>query len=102
MNALSTAFSNDVLVEAAKMVMNDTRPTPIMSAVAVAAVRFGLRMAFSRARCPAMPRARGSGQPIKRLIGSDTVRPRTDTPKKTMMADPPMMARAFDGDPSRP
>ena len=53
------------------MVMNPTRPTPIISADALAAVRFGLRMAFSRASVPVTPRSRGSGAPITRLSGSD-------------------------------
>ena len=83
MNASSTVLLNDALVEAAKMVMNVTSPTPIISADAVAAVRLGLRMAFSRASWPEMPRRRGSGSPMTRLSGRATVRPSADTPKNT-------------------
>ena len=72
---LSIALLIDAFVEATKMVMKPTRPTPIINAEALAAVRFGLRMAFSRASSPVMPRSRGSGAPITRLSGSDTVRP---------------------------
>ena len=43
------------------MVMKPTRATPIISAAAVAEVRLGLRMAFSRASVPDMPLTRGSG-----------------------------------------
>ena len=45
----------DALVELARIVMNPTRATPIISAEAVAAVRRGLRLAFSRARWPVAP-----------------------------------------------
>ena len=44
--------------------MKPTRATPIISAAAVAEVRFGLRMAFSRASVPVMPFRRGSGAPM--------------------------------------
>ena len=47
---MSTAAAIDALVEAARIVMKPTRATPIISADAVAAVRLGLRMAFSRAQ----------------------------------------------------
>ena len=49
-------------------------------------MRLGLRMAFSLASLPGMPRRRGSGAPTTRLSGSDTVRPSTDTPKNTSSA----------------
>ena len=45
----SMAELTDAVLEAARMVMNPTRPTPIISADALAAVRLGLRMAFWRA-----------------------------------------------------
>jgi hypothetical protein len=38
--------ATEVLSDAAKMVIKPTRPTPIMSAAAVRAVRAGLRIAF--------------------------------------------------------
>ena len=86
---LSIASLIDAFVDATKMVMKPTRPTPIISADALAAVRFGLRIAFSRASSPVMPRVRGSGAPITRLSGSETVRPRIDTPKNTSRAPAP-------------
>ena len=57
--ALSIDVAIDVLAEAANTVMKATSATPIISADAVAAVRRGLRVAFSRASVPAMPRKRG-------------------------------------------
>ena len=47
----------DARADAANTVMNATSATPIISADAVAAVRRGLRVAFSRASVPAMPRS---------------------------------------------
>jgi hypothetical protein len=84
-----TAELIDAVVEEARMVMKLTRPTPIISAEALAAVRLGLRMAFSRASLPAMPRNHGSGAPTARLSGSDTVRPSTDTAKNTSSTPAP-------------
>ena len=74
------------------MVMKETRPTPIISAEALAAVRFGFRMAFCRASCPVTPRSQGSGAPTARLSGSEIVRPSTDTPKNTRSAPAPTIA----------
>jgi hypothetical protein len=79
------------------MVMKPTSPTPIISAEALDAVRLGLRMAFSRASAPAVPRRRGSGAPSALLNGSDTVRPRADTPKNTSSTPRPTTARALAG-----
>src|SRR5262249_14788116 len=42
----SIAELTDAVLEDARMVMNPTSPTPIISAEALAAVRLGLRMAF--------------------------------------------------------
>ena len=52
------------MADAAKIVMKPTSATPIMSAAAVAAVRRGLRIAFSRASVPVMPLIFGSGAPM--------------------------------------
>ena len=79
----------DAVVDEARIVMNPTTPTPIMSADALAAVRLGLRMAFALASLPGMPRRRGSGAPTARLSGSETVRPSTDTAKNTSSAPAP-------------
>ena len=84
------------------MLMKVTMPTQIISADAAAAVRLGLRMAFCRAMVPATPRRRGSGAPSTRLIGSDTVRPRMATPKKTRTAPAPANSTGLDGCASRP
>ncbi len=65
------------------MVMKLTNATPIISAAAVDDVRFGLRIAFSRASVPAMPLTRGSGHPIILLIGRATTGPRIATPTNT-------------------
>ena len=52
--------------------MKPTRPTPIISAAAVAAVRFGLRIAFSRASAPVdAPQPRQRASRCTRLSGSD-------------------------------
>ncbi len=85
----SIAELTDAVLEEARMVMNPTRPTPIISADALAAVRLGFRIAFWRASFPVTPRSRGSGAPTVRLSGSDTVRPSTDTPKNTSSAPAP-------------
>ncbi len=92
----------DAVVEEAKMVMKATRPTPIISAEALAAVRLGLRMVFSRARVPVTPLTRGSGAPIARDSGSEIVRPSTDTAKKTSKIPTPVIMKALAGWPNRP
>ncbi len=94
--------STDAFTDEAKMVMNATRPTPIMSADAVAAVRFGFRLAFSPASSPVMPRSRDNGQPITRLSGRATVRPRTDTPKNVSRAPRPTTGSALSTSPNSP
>src|SRR5918996_894469 len=58
----------DALAEAPKTATNTTRPRPIISADAVAAVRRGLRIAFSRASLPGTPSAR-TGTPIVAATG---------------------------------
>lgn len=101
-NPSSTAASSEARVEAASIAMNPTRPTPIINADAVAAVRFGLRIAFSRASSPEMPRTSGNGAPMNRLSGSATVRPSTDTPKKTSSAPSPTGGSGLSAPPNRP
>jgi hypothetical protein len=44
-----------------------------MSAEAVAAVRRGLRVAFSRASCPVLPASRGMGAPTTRMNGRASI-----------------------------
>jgi hypothetical protein len=67
--ARSTDRSIDPRKPAAKIVTNVTSARPIMSAAAVAAVRPGLRVAFSRARRPGMPPKRCRGAPTTLAIG---------------------------------
>ena len=76
-NERSIDASTDRVVDEARIVMNPTRATPIISAAAVVAVRLGLRIAFSLARLPGTPRNRGNGAPITRLIGRAIVGPST-------------------------
>src|SRR5688572_21960484 len=51
------------------MVMKPTRATPIMRAEAVADVRLGLRLAFSRARRPVVPETAWMGAPSRCMSG---------------------------------
>ncbi len=71
---------------------NTISPTPIMRAEAVAEVRLGLRMAFSRARRPVTPNA-ASGVPSTRLTGPAKLGPSTATPTKIRKAPTPMWGR---------
>ncbi len=68
----STALTNEVLNPCAKTATNTTTPKPIMRAAAVAAVRAGLRVAFSRASRPLLPAKRAAGQPITLARGRTT------------------------------
>ena len=63
--------------------MSPTSPTPIISAAAVAEVRLGLRIAFSRAIDPVMPLILRIGAPRAALIGVAMIGPRMATPRKT-------------------
>ena len=92
---LSTVPRIEVEADAATMVMNPTSPTPIISAAAVAEVRLGLRMAFSRASRPEMPRTRGSGQARAPASGRATTGPSTATPRKVRAAPSPTRATAL-------
>ena len=66
-NPLSIASLIDAFVDETNIVKKPTRPTRIMRADALAAVR--LRIAFLRASSPVMPRTGGRGAPIARLRG---------------------------------
>jgi len=83
---LSMDFAIDDLVEAASTVIRAARPTPTISADAVADVRRGFRMAFSRAILPATPRRIGKGAPMTRANGRAITGPSTATPTKTTRA----------------
>ena len=84
----------DALIDAANTVNRVTTPTPIISAVAVPAVRRGLRIALRRASEPVIPRRRGRGAPITRLAGRATTGPNTDTP--TIVASAPSAPNPID------
>ena len=83
---LSNASMNEALRPATKTLMNTTRPTPIMSAAAVVAVRDVLRIAFSRPRRPEFPASFWSGQPSTRARGRITNRVSMPTPINTASA----------------
>ena len=77
---------NDSLSPAAKIAMKVTRPTPIIRAAAVAAVRAGLRVALARARWPVVPAAASMGAPMTRASGRTMKRASMATPRKTSTA----------------
>ena len=90
---LSMASTTDTLSDWAVTEMNPTRPTPIMSADAVVAVRLGLRMAFSRAIRLATPPKRAIGHPSSRAIGPAVTGPTTVNPMNTRKAPKPTSCR---------
>ncbi len=65
----STTAEIERWAEVANTLMKPTRATAIRRAEAVAAVRFGDRAPFSRARVPVMPFSRGRKAPIARDSG---------------------------------
>jgi hypothetical protein len=99
---LFTVPRMESVAEDQKMRMKATSPTPIISAAAVEAVRLGLRMAFSRASTPAMPRSLAMGQPITRATGRAITGPSTATPRNVNTAPPPTTASALSGLANRP
>ena len=76
----------DAFVEEARMVMKPTRATPIIRADAVAAVRRGLRRAFSVARWPVAPDTL-VGRPSTFMTGRAITGANTNIPK--MMSSTP-------------
>ena len=85
----SIVFAIDELMPAANTVTNTTSASPIISAAAVVAVRPGLRMAFSRARRPVMPRRRSIGRPVTEASGRTSRGEKSDTPNRISTAPPP-------------
>ena len=83
----------DARAEAPKTVMSPTSATPIISAAAVADVRFGFRFAFSSASSPVMPFRPRIGQPSTALTGRAMSGPSNATPRKTMNAPRPTDGR---------
>ena len=104
MNARSTAPSIEPRRPAAKIVTKATSATPIISAAAVAAVRAGLRIEFSRARRPLTPNSRSSGAPTSQASGRTSCGENSATPRNTATAPPPSVAAAPEPDapPNRP
>ena len=76
------------------MVMRPTRATPIMRADAVADVRFGLRLAFSRARRPVVPETAWTGAPSTCMSGRAMTGPSTNTPMIVATVPNPIRASA--------
>ena len=72
-----TVWSIVAFSEAPKTVNSETTATPIISALAVAAVRFGLRRALRRARAAGDAAQPGEGPPSTRTAASDATGPRT-------------------------
>ena len=64
-----------------------------MSAVAAAAVRRGLRMAFPRASSPGVPRQAASGRPMAPVTSLATTGPRATTPTVVSRAPRPTAVR---------
>ena len=79
----------DARAEAPNTMMRPTSATPIISAAAVADVRFGFRFAFSSASSPVMPFILRIGHPSTALIGRAMVGPSTAMPMKTTNAPNP-------------
>ena len=86
----SIALSIEPRTPAANTVTNETSASPIISAAAVAAVRPGLRTAFSRARRPGTPRSRSSGRPTRDAIGGTSSGLSMAAPRKTAPAPTPI------------
>ena len=77
-----------------------TSASPTMRADAVAAVRRGLRRAFSRESRPVVPQIRGSGRPMAATAGRLANGLSTATPRKTSSA--PMPTQRMPASASRP
>src|SRR5437763_8103393 len=92
---------DEALMDCAKIPTNATSPSPIINAAAVDAVRFGLRMAFSRPSLPDTPHRR-SGQPSTRATGRTINGLRTATPKNTVAAPRPANDAALEPPPRSP
>ena len=88
----ATALLIDAFADAANVMMKPTSATPIIRAAAVDAVRFGVRMAFSRPRAPLTPPNRAIGQPITRATGRASTGANTATAMKITAAPRPTSA----------
>jgi len=79
----------DAVMEAPSVAMAATRARPTMSADAVAAVRRGLRAAFSWLSRPVTPVMCGSGEPMARANPPDTNGASVATPMNVRAAPAP-------------
>ena len=84
---------NEAFIAGANTATKTTMARPIMSAAAVAAVRDGLRPAFSRARRPLTGASFSIGQPITRLTGRTMNLASIATATKSRSAPMPMKSR---------
>ncbi len=91
----ATVSSSVALMDAPKTVNSVTTATPIISAVAVAAVRRGLRAALRLASVPGTPRSRASGAPSVRTARVAATGPSTTVPASAASA--PAVVSATDG-----
>ena len=101
-SVLSIASSIEPRRPAAKTATNETSASPIISAAAVAAVRPGLRIAFSRASRPGTPRRRSSGRPTTEASGVTSRGLSRVTPMKTAAAPTPTQASPGSSAPNSP
>ena len=101
-NWLSMVWLTEAVADAAKIEKNAMRPTPIIRAAAVDAVRLGLRVAFCRASRPVTPLSRATGAPIRLLMGPAMTGPSTATPRNVTSAPPPTTAIPLSRLPNRP
>ena len=99
---LSIASSIDPRRPAANTATNETSASPIISAAAVEAVRAGLRIAFSRARRPGIPRSFSSGTPTSEARGVTSLGLSSATPSRTAAAPIPTQASAGERASKRP
>ena len=87
---VADAFSSEARRPRPKVATNVTSVSPIMSAAAVAAVRDGLRIAFSRASRPAAPPRRSDGKPTIEASGRTSRGASIAMPTKSPSAPRPM------------
>ncbi|GIV00261.1 MAG: hypothetical protein KatS3mg014_1876 [Actinomycetota bacterium] len=97
----SRARVNEASSDAERIVTIVTSARPIMSAEAVAAVRLGLRIAFSRPSRAGIP-SPATGRPSRRAAGRATSGERLATPRNTRAAPAPTSSAALDDAPERP
>src|SRR3954469_14637113 len=80
LSAITSA--TEAFIDEATTVTVETSASPIISAVAVFAVRRGLRSALRRASCAVVPPSRASGAPISRVTTVAMGGARVSTPAR--------------------